>query len=91
MKAPDFKHKETGEALWMTDSPIWVLSKLPPLKKNQERPLMSNTVSQLELDVVEPKGNLKQLKSNFFFKQVLGRYVAFVNMSRLSKTRRCVM
>ncbi|XP_023638728.1 protein OSB3, chloroplastic/mitochondrial isoform X2 [Capsella rubella] len=45
VKAPDFKHKETGEALWMTDSPIWVLSKLPPLKKNQERPLMSNTVS----------------------------------------------
>ena len=45
MKAPDFKHKESGEALWMTDSPTWVLSKLPPLKKNQEQPLMPNTIS----------------------------------------------
>lgn len=45
VKAPDFKHKESGEALWMTDSPTWVLSKLPPLKKNQEQALMSNTIS----------------------------------------------
>ncbi|CAA7014829.1 unnamed protein product [Microthlaspi erraticum] len=45
-KAPDFKHKETGEALWMTDSPPWVLSKLPPPTKNQEQPLMATTVSQ---------------------------------------------
>ncbi|KAJ0262692.1 Protein OSB3 [Hirschfeldia incana] len=45
VKAPDFKHKESGEALWMTDSPTWVLSKLPPLKKNQEQPLMANTIS----------------------------------------------
>ncbi|XP_010494530.1 PREDICTED: protein OSB3, chloroplastic/mitochondrial [Camelina sativa] len=48
VKAPDFIHNETGEALWMTDSPLWVLSKLPPLKKNQERPLMSNTIPQLK-------------------------------------------
>ncbi|CAF1990447.1 unnamed protein product [Brassica napus] len=45
IKAPDFKHKESGEALWMTDSPTWVLSKLPPLKKNQEQSLMPNTIS----------------------------------------------
>ncbi|EOX96863.1 Plastid transcriptionally active 9, putative [Theobroma cacao] len=28
---PDFKHKETGEALWLTDSPVWVEPKLPSL------------------------------------------------------------
>lgn len=32
-KAPDFKHKETGEGLWVNGSPEWVLSKLPPLKQ----------------------------------------------------------
>lgn len=31
-KAPDFKHKDTGEALWLSSSPAWVLSKLPPIK-----------------------------------------------------------
>lgn len=31
-RSPDFKHKETGEALWLSDSPTWVLSKLPPPK-----------------------------------------------------------
>lgn len=31
-RAPDFKHKETGEVLWLDGSPSWVLSKLPPLK-----------------------------------------------------------
>nr|AAM61481.1 unknown [Arabidopsis thaliana] len=71
VKYPDFKHKETGEALWMTNSPIWVLSKLPPLKKNQERPLMSNKVSQLELDVEVPKGNLKQLKREEIWKNLV--------------------
>ncbi|KAL1205275.1 Protein OSB2 [Cardamine amara subsp. amara] len=35
-KAPDFKHKETGEALWLNESPTWVLPKLPPVKKKQE-------------------------------------------------------
>ncbi|VVB12333.1 unnamed protein product [Arabis nemorensis] len=35
-KAPDFKHKETGEALWLNESPTWVLSRLPPVKKKQE-------------------------------------------------------
>ncbi|XP_072983654.1 protein OSB2, chloroplastic-like isoform X1 [Typha latifolia] len=32
-KSPDFKHKDTGEALWLGSSstPQWVLSKLPPL------------------------------------------------------------
>ncbi|XP_059453928.1 protein OSB2, chloroplastic-like [Corylus avellana] len=34
-KAPDFKHKETGEALWLKGSPTWVLPKLPPLKSKQ--------------------------------------------------------
>ncbi|KAM7476859.1 hypothetical protein LguiB_024102 [Lonicera macranthoides] len=31
-RAPDFKHKDTGKALWLSDSPEWALSKLPPLK-----------------------------------------------------------
>ncbi|XP_043708291.1 protein OSB2, chloroplastic-like isoform X2 [Telopea speciosissima] len=31
-KAPDFKHKFTGEGLWVDRSPAWVLPKLPPLK-----------------------------------------------------------
>ncbi|KAJ7973711.1 Protein OSB3, chloroplastic/mitochondrial [Quillaja saponaria] len=31
-RSPDFKHKETGEALWLTNSPSWVMSKLPPFK-----------------------------------------------------------
>ncbi|XP_006282647.2 protein OSB2, chloroplastic isoform X1 [Capsella rubella] len=35
-KAPDFKHKETGEALWLNESPTWLLPKLPPVKKKQE-------------------------------------------------------
>lgn len=30
-KSPDFKHKVTGEALWLSNSPDWVLSRLPPL------------------------------------------------------------
>ncbi|XP_062077451.1 protein OSB2, chloroplastic-like isoform X2 [Humulus lupulus] len=29
-RAPDFKHKETGEGLWLSSSPIWVQSKLQP-------------------------------------------------------------
>ncbi|XP_042373615.1 protein OSB3, chloroplastic/mitochondrial-like isoform X1 [Zingiber officinale] len=31
---PDFKHKETGEALWLSsfNTPDWVLSKLPPVE-----------------------------------------------------------
>ncbi|OWM86867.1 protein OSB2, chloroplastic-like [Punica granatum] len=33
---PDFKHKETREALWLDSSPSWVLSKLPPLKPQEE-------------------------------------------------------
>ncbi|KAJ6753823.1 PROTEIN OSB2 CHLOROPLASTIC [Salix purpurea] len=31
-KSPDFKHKETGEGLWLVTSPAWVLPKLPPTK-----------------------------------------------------------
>ncbi|KAK7379950.1 hypothetical protein VNO78_32218 [Psophocarpus tetragonolobus] len=31
-KSPDFKHKETGEGLWLNSSPSWVSSKLPPPK-----------------------------------------------------------
>ncbi|XP_061368863.1 protein OSB3, chloroplastic/mitochondrial-like isoform X2 [Gastrolobium bilobum] len=34
-RAPDFKHKESGEALWLNGSPSWVLSKLPPLEPKQ--------------------------------------------------------
>ncbi|KAF5956578.1 hypothetical protein HYC85_003803 [Camellia sinensis] len=31
-RAPDFKHKDTGEALWLNNCPAWLLSRLPPLK-----------------------------------------------------------
>lgn len=31
-KAPDFRHKETGEVLWLSSSPDWALSKLPPMR-----------------------------------------------------------
>ncbi|PIN05079.1 hypothetical protein CDL12_22375 [Handroanthus impetiginosus] len=31
-KSPDFKHKETGEGLWVSDVPDWASSRLPPLK-----------------------------------------------------------
>ncbi|XP_021901600.1 protein OSB3, chloroplastic/mitochondrial-like isoform X2 [Carica papaya] len=31
-KYPDFKHKETGECLWLSGSPTWVLPKLPSPK-----------------------------------------------------------
>ncbi|KAH6755883.1 hypothetical protein C2S53_007140 [Perilla frutescens var. hirtella] len=31
-KAPDFKHKETGKGLWVSSSPDWASSSLPPLK-----------------------------------------------------------
>ncbi|XP_058113681.1 protein OSB2, chloroplastic-like isoform X2 [Magnolia sinica] len=31
-KAPDFKHKVTGEGLWINRTPAWALSKLPPSK-----------------------------------------------------------
>ncbi|XP_027359050.1 protein OSB2, chloroplastic-like [Abrus precatorius] len=34
-KAPDFKHKDTGEVLWLNGSPSWVLPKLPPPKPKQ--------------------------------------------------------
>lgn len=34
-KAPDFKHKDTGEGLWLDSSPSWVLAKLPPVKPKQ--------------------------------------------------------
>ncbi|XP_057779018.1 protein OSB2, chloroplastic-like [Salvia miltiorrhiza] len=34
-KAPDFRHKETGEVLWLNSSPEWVLSKLPPVRGGQ--------------------------------------------------------
>ncbi|XP_073142638.1 protein OSB2, chloroplastic-like [Henckelia pumila] len=34
-KAPDFKHKETGEVLWLNRSPDWALSRLPPLRDGQ--------------------------------------------------------
>ncbi|THU66899.1 hypothetical protein C4D60_Mb05t19050 [Musa balbisiana] len=32
-KSPDFKHKKTGEALWLSSTtPQWVLTNLPPVK-----------------------------------------------------------
>lgn len=31
-KSPDFKHKDLGTGLWLSDSPAWALSKLPPQK-----------------------------------------------------------
>ncbi|XP_022762604.1 protein OSB2, chloroplastic [Durio zibethinus] len=34
-KYPDFKHKETGKALWLSYSPGWVESKLPSLKSKK--------------------------------------------------------
>ncbi|XVF46056.1 hypothetical protein PTKIN_Ptkin02bG0257300 [Pterospermum kingtungense] len=34
-KYPDFKHKETGKALWLAYSPAWVESKLPSLKSKK--------------------------------------------------------
>lgn len=34
-KSPDFRHKETGECLWLNRSPEWVLSKLPSVKGGQ--------------------------------------------------------
>lgn len=34
-KQPDFKHKETGEVLWLNSSPDWALSRLPPLRDGQ--------------------------------------------------------
>ncbi|KAL7092043.1 hypothetical protein ACP275_12G141100 [Erythranthe tilingii] len=34
-RAPDFKHKETGDGLWLSDSPSWALTRLPPLKDGQ--------------------------------------------------------
>ncbi|XP_028770148.1 protein OSB2, chloroplastic-like [Neltuma alba] len=37
-RSPDFKHKETGEALWLNSSPSWVLPKLPPLKEKEVEP-----------------------------------------------------
>ncbi|KAL0889204.1 hypothetical protein Bca101_013187 [Brassica carinata] len=64
VKAPDFKHKESGEALWMTDSPTWVLSKLPPLKKNQEQPLMPNTISTPTPKQVKREESWKDLVQN---------------------------
>ena len=37
-KAPDFKHKETGDALWITsrDTPAWVESSLKELDMNKQ-------------------------------------------------------
>ncbi|KAL3646740.1 hypothetical protein CASFOL_009284 [Castilleja foliolosa] len=31
-RAPDFKNKETGEGLWLSDSPDWAISGLPQLR-----------------------------------------------------------
>lgn len=32
--APDFKHKDSGEGLWLDSAPDWVLPKLPEPAKN---------------------------------------------------------
>ncbi|GMJ08240.1 plastid transcriptionally active 9, ORGANELLAR SINGLE-STRANDED DNA BINDING PROTEIN 2 [Hibiscus trionum] len=34
-KFPDFKHRENGTALWVSDLPTWAESKLPPLKSKK--------------------------------------------------------
>ncbi|KAL3536303.1 hypothetical protein ACH5RR_004764 [Cinchona calisaya] len=34
-KGPDFRHKETGDVLWLDRLPDWVFSTLPPLKEQQ--------------------------------------------------------
>ncbi|MBA0782217.1 hypothetical protein Gotri_003076 [Gossypium trilobum] len=34
-KYPDFKHKETGKVLWVSDMPTWAESKLPPLNSKK--------------------------------------------------------
>ncbi|XP_076914622.1 protein OSB2, chloroplastic-like [Bidens hawaiensis] len=31
VKGPDFKNKDSGKALWLTDAPSWALSSLPPV------------------------------------------------------------
>ncbi|MCL7029435.1 hypothetical protein MKW94_001906 [Papaver nudicaule] len=31
-KEPDFLHKDTGNALWLSNAPTWLLEKLPPAK-----------------------------------------------------------
>nr|GMC84431.1 lysine histidine transporter-like 8 [Ipomoea batatas] len=31
-KSPDFKNKESGEALWLNSAPDWAIPKLPPLR-----------------------------------------------------------
>ncbi|KAF8083120.1 hypothetical protein N665_0791s0017 [Sinapis alba] len=64
VKAPDFKHKNSGEAQWMTDSPTWILSKLPPLKKNQKQPLMPNTISTPTPKQVKREKSWKDLVHN---------------------------
>ncbi|KFK44893.1 hypothetical protein AALP_AA1G316600 [Arabis alpina] len=33
VKAPDFKHKDTGVVIWLSDCPSWVIEKLPPPKE----------------------------------------------------------
>ncbi|KAF6142360.1 hypothetical protein GIB67_023385 [Kingdonia uniflora] len=61
-KAPDFKHKDTGDALWLNSAPAWVLPKLPPGKSEDaedewvlvvELAVLKFFVSVL--DVVNPK------------------------------------
>ncbi|MED6148545.1 hypothetical protein PIB30_054108 [Stylosanthes scabra] len=44
-KAPDFKHKETGEGLWLNNAPSWVSSKLPPIKPKQSAEFGKKLVS----------------------------------------------
>ncbi|KAF8039435.1 hypothetical protein BT93_B1850 [Corymbia citriodora subsp. variegata] len=34
-KSPDFRHKETGQGLWLDGLPSWVLAKLPPIKAHE--------------------------------------------------------
>ncbi|GAA0147655.1 DNA metabolism protein [Lithospermum erythrorhizon] len=36
VRAPDFRNKETGDALWLDSSPEWAFSQLPPLKNEQD-------------------------------------------------------
>lgn len=48
-KSPDFKHKVTGEALWIISksTPMWVIPNLPPAKPKQEVNIARGDITSL--------------------------------------------
>ncbi|CAK9157721.1 unnamed protein product [Ilex paraguariensis] len=72
-KSPDFKHKDTGEGLWLDASPAWALSRLPPLKadNNTSTPLKAdnNTSTPLKAD----NNTSPPLKADNIVGTILGR------------------